>query len=437
MKIISLDIQNFRGIQSARFAFHDKLNVFIGENGAGKSTVLNCLAILLSRLTWRIISQSSSGRFFTEEDVYRGENKTKNTIEALIFDKKYMWTAGKSIERNKKQTLSNQEDIKSIVANVNERLEADEHANIPLIAFYSTNRSVISVPLKVKKQHKFDQIASLENSLLGKREESDFKLFFEWFRNREDEENEAFRRRYKELKNRQYYDEDYLDPQLKAVRVAIHTLMPDFDSLQVKRKPSLRMVIKKGKNEFQIQELSDGEKCLLALVADMARRIAMANPSVPNPLEAEAVFLIDEIELHLHPAWQRMIVPKLLEVFPNCQFFITTHSPQVLGEVQDTKSIWLLKPGEPPDHPDRAYGLNSNEVLGEIMGAQERSLRVQEQLQKIDSFINNEKFNEARQTIQALAKQTKIIPALLEANSMLTMLGEEQADLDNLGDHSA
>lgn len=196
-------------------------------------------------------------------------------------------------------------------------------------------------------------------------------------------------------------------------------------------------MIKKGKNEFRIQELSDGEKCLLALVADMARRIAMANPSVPNPLDAEAVFLIDEIELHLHPAWQRMIVPKLLEVFPNCQFFITTHSPQVLGEVQDTKSIWLLKPGEPPDHPDRAYGLNSNEVLGEIMGAQERSLGVQEQLQKIDSFINNEKFNEARQTIQALAKQTKIIPALLEANSMLTMLGEEQADLDNLGDHSA
>lgn len=240
MKIISLDIQNFRGIQSARFAFHDRLNVFIGENGAGKSTVLNCLAILLSRLTWRIISQSSSGRFFTEEDVYRGENKTKNTIEALIFDRKYMWTAGKSIERNKKQTLSNQEDIKSIVADVNERLEADEHANIPLIAFYSTNRSVISVPLKVKKQHKFDRIASLENSLLGKREESDFKLFFEWFRNREDEENEAFRRRYKELKDGQYYDEDYLDPQLKAVRVAIHTLMPDFDSLQVKRKPSLR-----------------------------------------------------------------------------------------------------------------------------------------------------------------------------------------------------
>lgn len=432
MKITGLEIQNFRGIKSAQFTFHNRLNVFIGENGAGKSAVLDCLAILLSRLTWRIISKSSSGRFFTEDDVHRGEKETKNTIYASLLDRDYTWTAGKSNKRNKMQTLSNQVDIKNIVAEINEKLESNNQVSLPLIAFYSTNRSVVSVPLKVKKQHKFDQIAALENSLLGKREESDFKLFFEWFRNREDGENEEFRRLHIEQKNRLNSDSDYVDPQMNAVRKAIHALMPNFESLQVKRKPSLRMVVKKGSNEFQIQELSDGEKCLLALVADMARRIAMANPSMNNPLEAEAIFLIDEIELHLHPAWQRIIVPKLLEVFPNCQFFITTHSPQVLGEVQHTESIWIMKPGFSPEHPERAYGLDSNEILGEIMGAQERSSEVSEQLVKIDSLINGGKFDEARQSIQDLAKRTKIIPALLEANSMLTMYGTEQADLDNL-----
>ena len=66
MKITSLDINNFRCIKSAKFDFHNRLNVFIGENGACKSTVLNCFAILLSRLTWRIISKSSNGRVFTE-----------------------------------------------------------------------------------------------------------------------------------------------------------------------------------------------------------------------------------------------------------------------------------------------------------------------------------------------------------------------------------
>ncbi|MDO4839861.1 MAG: AAA family ATPase, partial [Desulfovibrionaceae bacterium] len=251
------------------------------------------------------------------------------------------WSLGKSLEREQKQHLSNQEDIKSIVYSINEKLDADDKASVPLISLYSTNRAVVSVPLRVRKQHKFDQIAALESSLLGKREESDFKLFFEWFRNREDVENELFRTAQREG---QHYDGD---PQLNAVRAAIHAMMPGFSSPQVKRQPSLHMVIKKGDEKFKIQDLSDGEKCLLALVGDMARRIAMANPSAPNPLEAEAVFLIDEIELHLHPAWQRMVVPRLLEVFPNAQFFVTTHSPQVLGEVKDTGSIWFMKPGEP------------------------------------------------------------------------------------------
>ncbi len=175
-------------------------------------------------------------------------------------------------------------------------------------------------------------------------------MFFEWFRNREDLENELFRSAHTEGR---LYDGD---PQLNAVRAAIHAMMPGFSSPQVKRQPSLHMVIKKGDEKFKIQDLSDGEKCLLALVGDMARRIAMANPSAPNPLEAEAVFLIDEIELHLHPAWQRMIVPRLLEVFPNSQFFVTTHSPQVLGEVKDTDSIWIMKPGEQPYHPGQSSG---------------------------------------------------------------------------------
>lgn len=431
MKIVSLDIHNFRGIEAANFTFHDRLNIFIGENGSGKSTVLNCLAILLSRLTWRVISRKSNGRLFTEDDVHHGKNKTRNTIKTTIFDKQYTWTAGKSIERFKKPTLSNQLDIKKIVDEINKLLDADKQANIFLIAFYSTNRAVVSVPLRVQKQHTFDQIAALDNSLLGKREESDFKLFFEWFRNREDAENEEFRRRQTDMTGSGA--EDYMDPQLKAVRTAIHMLMPEFDHLQVKRKPSLRMVIKKGEEEFQIQDLSDGEKCLLALVADMARRIAMANPSAANPLEAEAIFLIDEIELHLHPSWQRMIVPRLLKVFPNCQFFITTHSPQVLGEVRDSESIWIMRPGVEPWHPERAYGLDSNEVLSELMGAETRSSEVVQQLQTIENYINNEKFSEARKAIQCLVTQTKNIPAVYEANAMLTMLGEEQADLWNPG----
>lgn len=429
MNIHGLEIHNFRAIKYANFKFHPRMNIFIGENGTGKSSILDCLAILLSRLTWRIISKGSSGRFFTEGDIHHGERQTWSTVSTAILGKDYEWTAGKSILRDRKPTLTNQNNIRGIVSDINAELDSDPKANIPLIAFYSTNRSVISVPLKVRKRHKFDQVAALESSLLGKRKESDFKLFFEWFRNREDEENELYRQ-IAEDNDRQNFPATSLDPQLNAVRSAIRTLMPQFDHLKVKRKPTLRMVITKNNNEFRIEELSDGEKCLLALVADMARRIAMANPSLANPLQAKAVFLIDEVELHLHPTWQRMIIPKLLEVFPNSQFFITTHSPQVLGEIKDPDSIWIMKPEEFPYHPDRVYGLDSNEVLGELMGAAERSPEVQEKIQNIHLLINREKFDEARQAISDLAQTTKVIPAILEANAMLTMLGEEQASIE-------
>ncbi|MDM8525382.1 AAA family ATPase [Desulfococcaceae bacterium HSG8] len=102
---------------------------------------------------------------------------------------------------------------------------------------------------------------------------------------------------------------------------------------------------KKNNSEFSIEQLSDGEKCLIALIGDIARRLAIANPSLDDPLQGKAVILIDEIDLHLHPSWQRMILPGLLATFPKCQFVITTHSPQVLGET-DARHIFLLHRNE-------------------------------------------------------------------------------------------
>ena len=75
------------------------------------------------------------------------------------------------------------------------------------------------------------------------------------------------------------------------------------------------------------------KKSLLALVGDIARRLILANPSLENPLYGEGIVLIDEIELHLHPKWQREVINKLREVFPNIQFILTTHSPQVISEI--------------------------------------------------------------------------------------------------------
>ena len=427
MKITSLEIENFRGIRQASFTFHRRLNVFIGENGAGKTTILNCLAILLSKLTAPVAAPTSSGRVFSREDISHGADVTRATVCVELLGRSCTWMAGRSTRREK-QSLSRLEEVRAASAEINRRLDTDQEANVPLVCLYAPSRSVESVPLRIRRgQPRPDQVEALEKSLSGRREDMDFGQFFSWYRNREDVENERYRLCHE---NNQCKTPLALDPQLTAVRTALQTLMPGFHRLRVRRRPRLQMVVTKGEEEFRIEELSDGEKCLLAMVADMARRMAMANPSLKNPLEAEAVFLIDEMELHLHPAWQRSIISRLLAVFPKSQFFVTTHSPQILGEVEDTDSIWIMAQGQ-PHHPARAYGLTSDEILGEIMRTGERAGEVEKELARIAALITDEDFDEVRRTARTLAQRTGVIPALLKVNAVLTMLGEEQADLES------
>ena len=87
--------------------------------------------------------------------------------------------------------------------------------------------------------------------------------------------------------------------------------------------------------KFPVQMLSDGEKGVISLVADIAYRMALLNPDLlEHVLETPGIVLIDEIDLHLHPAWQKKIVDDLIHIFPNIQFVITTHSPSVLANVR-------------------------------------------------------------------------------------------------------
>lgn len=119
----------------------------------------------------------------------------------------------------------------------------------------------------------------------------------------------------------------------------------EFDELQVKRNP-LRLAVKKNGREYSVDQLSDGEKCTLALIGDLARRLALANQNSENPLAGSGIVLIDEIELHMHPSWQRKVFPVLRKTFPNIQFIVTTHSPQVLGEVSNQFNLFMLSENE-------------------------------------------------------------------------------------------
>ncbi|MGB7708859.1 MAG: AAA family ATPase [Microcoleus sp.] len=392
MKVKRLKMNSFRGISDLTLEFDtDEPTVLIGINGVGKSSILDCLAILLSWLTKRIQTPNSSGRSFNEDDIKNGCKETHNEITISINDwPEVVWSLTKVRKGRSKDTSSNLGDLKGVVDRIHDELDATSYAALPLAVYYPTNRAVLDIPLKIRTKHSFQQITAYDEVLTGG--QIDFRRFFEWFRDREDLENEL----------RLNGSNEYRDRQLEAVRDAIANLLDGFSNLRVRRSP-LRMTVEKQGDELIVNQLSDGEKCLLALAGDLARRLAIANPN-PScyPLDGFGVVLIDEIELHLHPKWQRAIIPNLAKTFPNCQFIITTHSPQVIS---DLKWVHLLRSTSEGIIIERipSFGKDSNRILETLMGTPERPQEILESLRELFHFIDKGELGNARQLRQELA----------------------------------
>lgn len=430
MRVKDLTIKNFRGIGDLTLEFDaNQATVFLGVNGVGKSSILDCLAILLSWLLkliefdteerpWEIVnSRPWQGWFFSQEDIKNGSEETQSKISFSIDGVKdnINWflkedrkgthpdmNVGQSRQRNSffiddedtEDASEKLPEIELVAEEIRGKWEADSQADIPLAVYYPVHRGVLEIPLEIKYNSSFPQVHAYQQALSGV---INFKNFFKWFRAIEDAENEEFRDNI-----------EYRDRQLEAVRNAIYSLLGDgFKDLRVRRKPSLRMTVKKQDEELIVEKLSDGEKALLAIAGDLARRLAIAKPSLPDPLQGSAVVLIDEIEQHLHPEWQRKVIPRLTKTFPNCQFIITTHSPQVISQVKPDSIYILEKEGDNivAKRPSSSFGRDSNRILEDLMGVDERPREIKQQLLELFRFIDAGDLEKARQLRQELAEK--------------------------------
>lgn len=417
MHVHKLTMTGFRGAKLLPLKLHDRLNVFFGTNGSGKSSILDATAILLSWLVNRIKHESSSGRLVQETDIRNGEASANLDITCNFRGSYFSWNLAKKRQGySKGYTVSILLSTNSVAKLVQSEItESNGLTNLPLIAYYPVNRAVLDIPLRIKERHSFDLLSAYSDSLTGG---ANFRAFFEWFREREDLENENRKYAEQSVKPEGY---QFPDSQLEAVRAALMLFMPEFTNLTVRRNP-LRMEVEKNGNPMKVNQLSDGEKCLMAMIGDLARRMAIANPVRENPLEGEGIILIDEIDLHLHPKWQRMIVPKLLEVFPNCQFIISTHSPHVITHVQP-ESLFLLRQtdlGIVAEQPAESYGKSVDRILEDLMGLDTtRPDEVSVKLHNIYDAIDQAHFDEARRSIAAMKSEIGEDPELLKAEILI------------------
>jgi predicted ATP-binding protein involved in virulence len=156
-----------------------------------------------------------------------------------------------------------------------------------------------------------------------------------------------------------------------AIADAIEAVVPQFSNPRIRANP-LRLILTEGgegdlSRELSLQMLSDGYRTMIAMVMDFARRLAQANPDMKNPLQAEAILLVDEIDLHLHPIWQQKVIPSLQRAFPNTQMVVSTHSPQVLSTVP-SESILIVEPDGVRRCDAPTYGARSSDLVAEVLG---------------------------------------------------------------------
>jgi predicted ATP-binding protein involved in virulence len=436
MHIERLRMQNFRGFKDVTIDFPSNLAVFIGVNGSGKSSIIDCLDNLLFELISRLLRTIRNTKSpialgmecFGENDISNGSEETINELTLFYseFSQKfsrnikllsYFAYPSSSEEPRRDFERSNLEDVENFKQFINSKINNNPTESIPIVICYSTKRAVTYYRLSggeplTPNAAKLSQVNCYTDAT--NQYNINFETFFVWFKSNEDLEQET----------RLDGDLDYQDYQLKLVRKAIISILPDYTDLKVKRS-RMQIVLKKQDHELVLNQLSDGEKNLLVMVADIARRLAIANPDpTKNALQGEGIILIDEIELHLHPQWQRDIIPRLTSTFPNCQFIVTTHSPQVLSNVKK-ENVFIVEDFQVYPADAYTFGRDSNSILSELMGVTERPVEIQEKLTECLYKIDDGQIEEAKILLHELSDLLGHNDSeIVKANTLISFLSK-------------
>ena len=415
MQLKQLTLTQVRLFEQAKFDFQPGMNLLVGINGAGKSTVLDVLRIMLSQALPKFTASRSKPIAFADSDITVGQGALTVELnfeaEGISFEhlmhvphEQYVADKDKEGEvHGQTYDLEKRNDLKPGGKELPRGLKSS--AEQPLAIYFSTGRSLPKMRAPSKQSSAGGQTAAFADALTHR--ELRLREFAEWWLVQEtlaDETGNAS-----------------LGRRLDVLKGAVTSFLDGCTNLRAVREPKTTLLIDKDNATLDVRQLSDGERGMVALVLDLARRLAQANPQLPDPLrDGKAVVLIDELDLHLHPRWQRTIAQQLTATFPNCQFIATTHSPQIVGEISPDNIILLESGKAYPAH--QSLGMDSNWILRYLMGADERDVEIKQELREIEELIENERYDEATAAIDALRVRLGEFSALIDLQTRIDMI---------------
>ena len=393
MKVNSLHLTNLRSIISAEFRFEPGFNLIVGVNGVGKSSVLDALSVCLSAYVKQANRLSMRSGNFVSSDIRVGAGGLTVECGSQIGSIEYRYlihrpretSVPKRIEAGvPRRQVYDTPATSSFLGEPPQVVTGREPEGRPLAVLFSTSRAVPSRRGPSKRMAAGGTDAAFGDALVSR--ELRLGEIVAWMRAQESLRSERAS----------------AATALRAVEDMVRRFLERYNDLRVNENERGLLIDREG-NTVDVRHISDGERGVLALVLDLTRRLAQANPQMDNPVvEAEAVVLIDEIDLHLHPAWQRLMVHNLTSMFPRCQFIATTHSPQVIGEVEHDH-IHIMT-DEQVYSPTHSFGVDSSRVLEEIMDVESRTKEAQDLLMQVSGEIGKQRYEEAREPLARLVE---------------------------------
>ncbi len=330
MRIDILRIRNFRGYKELNLELHPNFNLIIGDNGSGKTALLEALTVAMGSFFLGIRNVYS--RSIYKKDI-RFATFTHNEelafpvvvgAEGFVIDQKSIWIRELNGTRNR-TTSQDADNIKQIALEVDNLVRNGEEVKLPLLTYYATGRlfDIARDTEEVEKEQSGKQVLATRFRAYNRclEAKSTHKQFQRWFRG-------------KELARIQRNTDDI---SFILVKNAIINNLPNCKNIYFEFNPDKPQGLKIELNDDRIlpfNALSDGTRNFFAIIADMAYKCVTLNPQLKEKAltETEGIVLIDELDLHLHPEWQRKIIEVLRTTFPKIQFVATTHSPFLIQE---------------------------------------------------------------------------------------------------------
>ncbi len=420
MRIDRLTVQNFKKFSNQTFTFDRNFSLLVGDNGSGKTSLLDALAVALG--LWHKAAPGSGWRYILAEEIrleavragdrvnFKRQLPVKISAEGQIGQRAGLrWT--RMIKENGSRTTNGEaKDAENAIANLVKSAEK-QNDSLPVLAYYGAGRAWLptnkrpSGRTSLAKAMPFDAYRYCLDTRIRDRDLNEWFLFETLAANGQERGRAGF----------------------LAVKQAVLRCIPAADGIRFDADLK-EIVLSISGNEQPFYNLSAGQRTMLALVADIAIKAVTLNSHLLGTGDAQllltttpGVVLIDELDVHLHPSWQRRVASDLKSTFPNIQFVCTSHSPQVIGEVPP-EEIRVLD-GETAMSPERSIGIDSNRILEELMDTPRRNEGFERELTDLFRTIDQEDFVDARTKLVALEKKLGTNdPEVTRARTLMSFL---------------